>query len=167
VHEIKQPVLEEIRDNFQSDEVPSWPHETSHEPGWNPRGRKTTPEPYEDNEWARSQSPAGSLYSDDGRVTPGPYPGGGGGSNKLPTLDQQKSFNYNASSPPPDQQNFVNYDASAPLFTESYIVEKRHQPLLPTNSSTGQHPSSPYQHAINPLAESPGMPNSNEEALHP
>jgi hypothetical protein len=69
-------------------------------------------------------------------------------------------------SPTPDQQNFVNYNASSSLFTESYTVENRHQPSSPGNSSTGQHPSSPFRQAISPSAGSPGSSDGTFSYQH-
>lgn len=69
-------------------------------------------------------------------------------------------------SPPPDQQNFVNYNASSRLFTESYIVENRHPPSSPGNSSTGQYARSPYQPPISPSAGSPGSSNGTFSYQH-
>ncbi|EUC35454.1 hypothetical protein COCCADRAFT_24635 [Bipolaris zeicola 26-R-13] len=65
------------------------------------------------------------------------------------------------SSPLPDQQNFVNYNATSSLFTENYITINNAFSASPSaTSSTGLHPSSPFQPEISPSAPSPGSSDS-------
>jgi len=56
MEQVEKAVFEEMKKSTQNS--------TEH------RGRSTSPKPYEDNAWSRAQSPVGSLYSDDGLVSP-------------------------------------------------------------------------------------------------
>jgi hypothetical protein len=65
--QVKDLVLEELKDTRQN----RWARNTRQATGNETRKRKTSPEPYEDTTWGRSQSPLGSLYSDSGMISPG------------------------------------------------------------------------------------------------